>query len=138
MRLLNSEGLLDISKKCLFKLSKMPEDKNIEEINLVSGVKYAALKGEKVVLSQTETINESFYDLFNQHFRKIEGKNGEERTYANIAIGGVSKRSAVSPLFHCIVHVRLSDLPYLPDLPYYSDVHIFQIGLYLPDRRISS
>jgi hypothetical protein len=114
VRLLHSEGLVDTSEKCLFKLSKMPENSNLEEINLVSGVKYAALQGSKIVLSQTDSINESFYDLFNQHFRRVTNRGGGENLFANIAIGGVSRRSRVSPSFHCIVHIRLSDLHTLP------------------------
>jgi hypothetical protein len=114
VRLLHSEGLVDTSQKCLFKLSKMPENSHLEETNLVSGVKYAALQGTKIVLSQTDSINESFYDLFNQHFRQVTKRGGESLLFANIAIGGVSRRSRVSPSFHCIVHVRLSDLHTLP------------------------
>ncbi len=91
VRLLRHEGLIDTSKKCLFKLSKMPENARLEEINLVCGVKYAALQGNKIVLSQTDIINESFYDLFNQHFRRVTNKHGEEDFYANIAVGGVSR-----------------------------------------------
>ena len=69
----------------------MPENARLEEINLVCGVKYAALKGTKIILSQTDTINESFYDLFNQHFRRVANKDGEEDLYANIAVGGISR-----------------------------------------------
>ena len=114
VRLLHSEGLINISQKCLFKLSKMPENADSEERNLVSGVKYAALKGTRVILSQTDTINESFYDLFNQHFRRVTCRDGTEGLFCNIAIDGVSRRSKVSPSFHSIVHIRKSDLPSLP------------------------
>jgi hypothetical protein len=114
VRLLRSEGFIDTSQKCLFKLSKMPENIASEEINLVCGVKYAAQKGTRVVLSQTDTINESFYDLFNQNFRKVTCKDGTQALFANISVGGVSKRSKVSSSFHCIVHVRLLELPFLP------------------------
>lgn len=114
VRLLHIRGLIDNTKKSLFKLSKMPENMDIEELNLICGVKYAAMQGATIVLSQTDSINESFYDLFNQHFRRITNQVGEEGLFANIAVGGVSRRSRVSPSFNCIVHVRESDLPALP------------------------
>ena len=41
------------------------------QINLVSNVKHAALGGDTVVLSESDAINESFYDLFNQRFHCI-------------------------------------------------------------------
>ena len=114
MRLLVSEKLINTSQKSLFMLSNMPEQQELERINLVSGVKYAAMKGTKIVLSQTDSLNESFYDLFNQNFRQVTSKNGEERLFANIAIGGVSRRSHISPSFHCVVQVRHADLCALP------------------------
>ncbi len=114
MRLLVSEKLIDTSAKSLFMLSNMPEQQELERINLVSGVKYAALKGTKVVMSQTDSLNESFYDLFNQNFRKVTLKDGDVGLFANIAIGGVSRRSRIDPSFHCVVQVRLADLSSLP------------------------
>ena len=114
MRLLKSEGLIDISKKTLFKLSNMPENAAIERLSLVSGVKFAALQGSKVVLSQTDAVNESFYDLFNQHFRCIPNRDGDDCLYVNIAVGGVSRRSKISSSFRCIVYVRKIDLKNIP------------------------
>ena len=114
MRLLVAENLINTTQKSLFMLSSMPEQQELERINLVSGVKYAAMKGAKIVLSQTDTLNESFYDLFNQNFRQVTSKNGEERLFANIAIDGVSRRSNISPSFHCVVQVRHADLSALP------------------------
>ena len=128
MRLLHSEGLLDVSKKCLFKLSNMPECKEMEKLQLVSGVKFAALQGGIAVLSQTDAVNESFYDLFNQNFYCLKNRKGEELFYANIAVGGISRRSRVDSHFHCIVHVRLSDLALLP-APFLNRFEKYRLGV---------
>ena len=66
---------------------------------------------------QTDDIHESFYDLFNQHFRKIPVKGeGGKRThfYANVAIGSHSKPCRVHPKFQCIVVIKESDLATTP------------------------
>lgn len=81
------------------KLSHFPEDSSVQQINAISVVKWAAEKGECVLLSQTESINESFYDLFNQHFRKYEDK-GAVVYHANIAVGAHSRRCKVSSAFY--------------------------------------
>eukprot|EP00979_Chaetoceros_neogracilis_P011770 scaffold2972_cov257-Chaetoceros_neogracile.AAC.18 len=114
MRILKNEGLLDISRKSLFKLSNLHENAEFEKVSLVSGVKFAARQGSKVVLSQTDSVNESFYDLFNQHFKRITNRTGEVCLFANIAVGGISRRSRVGSTFRCIVHVRASELSDLP------------------------
>ena len=114
MRLLSIEGAVDLSKRYLFKLSSMPEGAELEKSRLVSGVKYSALQGITAILSQTEPVNESFYDLFNQHFRSLRNRDGEISLYANIAVGGISRRSLVRPSFQCIVHVRNSEIEDVP------------------------
>ena len=99
------------------KLSHFSEDSSVQQINAISAVKWAAEKGEVVLLSQTESINESFYDLFNQHFRKYEDKTNEgiSVTYhANIAVGSHSRRCKVSPGFQCVVHLALPELQLAP------------------------
>ena len=99
------------------KLSHFSEDSSVQQINAISAVKWAAEKGEVVLLSQTESINESFYDLFNQHFRKYEDKTNEGITvtyHANIAVGSHSRRCKVSPGFQCVVHLALPELQLAP------------------------
>ena len=99
------------------KLSHFPEDSGAQQINAISQVKWAAEKGEVVLLSQTESINESFYDLFNQHFRKFEDKSedGTHVTYhANIAVGSHSRRCKVEKGFQSIVHLALPELQLAP------------------------
>ena len=114
MRILDNEGLLQISKQSLFKLSNLGENSESERASLVSGVKFAASQGSKVVLSQTDSVNESFYDLFNQHFRRVRNREGKEDLFANIAVGGISRRSLVSSKFRCVLHIKAEDLAQMP------------------------
>lgn len=114
LRLLQAAGIVDVSHRSLYKLSNLPDEADIEQVKVVSGVKFAALQGHFAVLSQTETINESFYDLFNQRFREVTGRDGQVSLYANIAVGGISRRSLVRPEFQCVLHVRESVLEDMP------------------------
>lgn len=114
LRLLSSGSVADVSRRTLFKLSNLPENVAIERLRLVSGVKFAAMQGSFAVLSQTEPVNESFYDLFNQRFREINGRDGKLTLYANIAVGGISRRSLVDPNFECVVHIRHSNMHQIP------------------------
>lgn len=114
LRLMASGEVVDMSRGSLFKLSNCPDDIDLERLRLVSGVKFTALQGKFAVLSQTEPVNESFYDLFNQRFREITGRDGSLSLYANIAVGGISRRSLVQPEFDCVVHVRESSLHQIP------------------------
>lgn len=100
LRLLKIGHIIDHSAKSLHMLSDLPEGKSMERLRLISRVKFAAMKGEYAILSQTEPINESFYDLTNQRFREVEGRNGKIGLYANIAVGGVSRRRYVR--FPCL------------------------------------
>ncbi|KAJ1392836.1 hypothetical protein B484DRAFT_484496, partial [Ochromonadaceae sp. CCMP2298] len=99
------------------KLSNFAEDSDVQQIHVISQVKWAAEKGQLVLLSQTGSINESFYDLFNQHFRKFEENSdrGLEVVYqANIAVGAYSRLCRVSQGFQCIVHLSLAELQVAP------------------------
>ena len=64
-------------------------------------------------MAQTDSIHESFYDLFNQRFRRIDDSHGS-RYYANIAIGAHSKPCRIHPEFQCVVVVKQSDLGITP------------------------
>ena len=89
-RLLQIAGVLN-SSHVFYKLSGIEEGAEIEKLNLVSRVKFAAQNGTKtVVLSQVESVSECFYDLFNQHFKEFK-KDDEVSYFANIAIGGISR-----------------------------------------------
>jgi hypothetical protein len=98
----------------MFKLSHLPQEVVLEELRLIAGVKFAALQGNLAVLSQTESVNESFYDLFNQRFQAVTGRDGTVSLYANIAVGGISRRSLVKPEFECVIHVKESDMQQMP------------------------
>ena len=98
LRVLRARNDLDASmadaqhSTIVLKLSDFPEDTSLQQVMLVSSVKYAAETGNTaVVLSQTEEVNESFYDLFNQHFQAIEDRDADGRRttsyHANIALG---------------------------------------------------
>ena len=71
-------------------------------------------EGHTVVMAQTDDIHESFYDLFNQHFRKIIDSTHGTRYYTNIAIGAHSKPCRVHPNFQCIVVVKQSEVLSMP------------------------
>ena len=86
----------------VLKLSQFPEEESNRKVDVISQVKWAAEKGKTVILSQTESINESFYDLFNLHFRKFEDRTekGIDVTYhTNIAVGAHSRRCKVTEGF---------------------------------------
>jgi len=122
LRLLRTSRDLDLvagGRRCtVLKLSDFSDDSTLQQANVISRAKYAANKGELIVLSQTERINESFYDLFNQHFQRMvdRDKDGQPVVthHANIAIGSHSKLCQVSPGFGCFVHLRVSELREAP------------------------
>ena len=142
LRLLHARRDLDVSTcdqrgSIILKLSDFREDTGLQQVTLVSSVKTAAEKGEVVVLSHTEPVNESFYDLFNQHWIKMEDREprvlvglstspkgvrvslgvGNVATasyHANIAVGSHSKLCRVNNSFQCIVQLRLSELRNAP------------------------
>ena len=114
LRLLSKSGVIETTRRSLHKLSNLPDDVDFEQIRLVSGVKFAAMQGSFAVLSQTEPVNESFYDLFNQRFHALTKQDGSVTMFANIAVGGISRRSLILPSFECIVHIRESNLLEVP------------------------
>ena len=65
-------------------------------------------------MSQTDELHESFYDLFNQRFRRIDDPKTGPRFYANIAIGAHHKPCRVHPSFQCIVVVKQSEIDDIP------------------------
>lgn len=84
-------------------------------MNLISQIRHSVAVGHTVVLSQTDDIHESFYDVFNQRFRCIKAPDETLcQYYANIAIGAHSKPCRVNPMFQCIVIVKEEDLTETP------------------------
>ena len=83
------------------------------QVNTIAAVRHSATEGHTVVLCQTDSIHESFYDLFNRRFHRIDANTGP-RYYANIAIGAHIKPCRVHKDFECIVVVKESDLANVP------------------------
>ena len=129
LRLLGTANIIDLKRKALFKLSHRPEQAEMEKLRLISGVKFAALQGNLAILSQIDSVQESFYDLFNQHFRVVSGRDGTPLLYANIAVGGISRRCLVKPDFECIVHVRQSKMTEMP-APFLNRFEKFSITIH--------
>ena len=105
-------------KDCkLFKLSDFADDTDAQQTNLISKVRWAAEKGDIVLLSHTDKVNESFYDLFNQHFRRFEERTNNEVEviyHTNIAMGAHSRRCRVMPEFRCLMHLTLDEVQLAP------------------------
>ena len=84
------------------------------QINTIAAIRHSAIEGHTVLMTETDDIHESFYDLFNQHFRKIDDPKGGARYYTNIAIGAHMKPSRVDPNFQCVVVVKKSEVKNTP------------------------
>ena len=84
------------------------------QINTIAAIRHSAIAGHTVVMSQTDDIHESFYDLFNQHFRRIDDPEAGPRYFTNIAIGAHLKPSRVDQNFQCIVVVKESEIKNIP------------------------
>ena len=127
VRTLYSVGILNRNNTRMFMCSNFPEDGELQKIDTIAAIRHSAMKGHTVILSQTDDIHESFYDLFNQRFRRID-HNKEPRYYANIAIGAYHKPSRVNHKFQCVVVIKKSEIhkhpsPFLNRFEKYSITH---------------
>ena len=84
------------------------------QINTIAAIRHSAIEGHTVLMTQTDDIHESFYDLFNQRFRRIDDPQKGARYYTNIAIGAHLKPSRVDPNFQCVVVIKKSELKNTP------------------------
>ena len=84
------------------------------QINTIAAIRHSAIEGHTVVMSQTDDIHESFYDLFNQRFRRIDDPEHGPRYYANIAIGAHLRPCRVHPDFVCVVVVKQTEINTTP------------------------
>ena len=84
------------------------------QIDTIAGIRHSAIQGHSIVMLQTDDIHESFYDLFNRRFQRIDDPNSGTRLYANIAIGAHLKPCRVHPNFQCIVAIKKSELDQAP------------------------
>ena len=92
----------------------LPTNSNFLQVNTISQIRHSVAAGHTILMSQTDEIHESFYDLFNQRFRRIDDPKHGTHFYANIAIGAHSKPCRVDPKFQCVVVVRESELHQTP------------------------
>ena len=85
-------------------------------MNTIAAIRHASEEGHTVLMTQTDDIHESFFDLFNQHFRRIDDPDltKEPRFYANIAIGAHHKPCRVHKDFQCVVVVKKSEITNTP------------------------
>ena len=83
------------------------------QVNTIAAIRHSATEGHTVVMSQTDAIHESFYDLFNRRFHRIDANTGP-RYYANVAIGAHIKPCRVHPDFECVVVLKESELNHIP------------------------
>ena len=110
VRSLFSMGLLSREDTRMFVCSDFPGDGQLQKINTIAAIRHFAIEGHTVVMSQTDDIHESFYDLFNQRFRRIDDPEHGPRYYTNISIGAHLKPSRVHPNFQCVVVVKNSEV----------------------------
>ena len=127
LRLLFTVHAMDRKKTHLFVCSDFPGDSEVQKINTIAAIRHSAIQGHTVILSQTDDIHESFYDLFNRRFRRIDDPDCDckhhpdsddckhhPRYYANIAIGAHNKPSRVNPEFQCVVVIKKSEVNTTP------------------------
>lgn len=114
VRLLFSFDILKRNNTRVFVCSDFPGDSQLQKIDTIAAIRHSAMQGHTVIMSQTDDIHESFYDLFNQHFRRVDHPEDGPRYYTNIAIGAYSKPSRVHPSFQCVVVVKKSEIDTTP------------------------
>ena len=114
VRLLFTFQVLLKTKTRMCVCSDFPGDSHLQKINAIAAIRHSAIEGHTVVMSQTDDIHESFYDLFNQRFRRIDDPKKGPRYYTNIAIGAHLKPSRVHHEFQCIVVVKKSEIEDTP------------------------
>uniref|UniRef100_A0A7R9Y9S0 AAA+ ATPase domain-containing protein n=1 Tax=Pinguiococcus pyrenoidosus TaxID=172671 RepID=A0A7R9Y9S0_9STRA len=114
MELISKFNLLKRGTTNIFQIGNFPEMAELEHARIVAGVKHAATQGHAVVLINTEAINESFYDMFNQHFHESRNTEGKKLYFASIAVGDHTESTQVHQDFMCVVLVRKEDLGLQP------------------------
>ena len=114
VRVLFALGVLNRNKTRMYVCSDFPGDGHIQKINTIAAIRHSVIKGHTVVMSQTDNIHESFYDLFNQRFSCINDPEQRPRFYTNIAIGAHFKPSRVNPDFQCVVVIKKSEIKHTP------------------------
>ena len=80
----------------------------------MSAICHSVTEGHTVILSQTDDIHESFYDLYNLRYRCIDDPGKGRLFYANVAIGAYIKPCSVNVKFQCIVLCHEDDVEDMP------------------------
>ena len=114
VRLLFTFGILKRENTRIFVCSNFPTDSHLQKINTIAAIRHSAVEGHTVVMSQTDDIHESFYDLFNQRFRRIDDQKEGTKYYTNISIGAHLRPCRVHPNFQCVVVVKKSEVKNTP------------------------
>lgn len=114
IRLLFSSKTVKRENLRMFICSDFPSDGEIQMINTIAAIRHSAVEGHMVVMCQTDDIHASFYDLFNQRFRRIDCPEKGPCYYSNIAIGAHSKPSKVHPNFQCVIVIKKSEVSRTP------------------------
>ena len=83
------------------------------QINTIAAIHHSATEGHTIVMCQTDSIHECFYDLFNCRFHRLDASDGP-RFYCNIAIGAHIKPCRIHPDFQCLVVVKKAELKNIP------------------------
>lgn len=109
-RILSEAKVVDASAVEELSLSSFSDDNNeLQRVILVSKITAAMASGKTVVLTNTRSIDGSFYDLYNQRYQ-ITIHNNEIVYFATIAVGAVSEYRRVHKDFQCIIHIRGSEV----------------------------
>ena len=95
-------------------MQQLPRRWTGTEDKYIAAIRHSAIQGHTVVMSQTDDIHESFYDLFNLRFKRIDDPVHGPRYYTNIAIGAHLKPSRVHPDFQCVVVLKKSEVDETP------------------------
>ena len=103
----------DNKKVRMFFCSDFPNDGELEAVNTIAAIRHCAGEGHTVIMCQTNDIHASFYDLFNQRFKKIDSSD-RSSYFCNIAIGPHSQPSRVDPNFQCVIVIKKSDIKTTP------------------------
>ncbi len=83
----------------------------------VGEIKSAMAAGGTVVLQNAAPIHSHFYDVFNRHFKVVQGSDGSSQHFANISIGSFSRPCVVNPNFQIVVILPATELNRTP-LPF--------------------
>ena len=127
VRLLFAFGILDRCNTRMYISSDFQGDSQLQKIDMIAAIQHSAIEGHTVVMSQTDDIYESFYNLFNQRFHLIDDPKLGPRYYTNIAIGAHLKPSRVHPNFQCMVVVKKSEIMHTP-APFFNQFEKYLIS----------